>query len=136
MKLLKFIHPLIQFKDEKLGKFLHKCNLDECHFALSWILTWYSHVLDDLRVISRLFDLFLSTHPLMPIYIAASIILYRKNQILSRECSFGSIYSLLSEFPQNLPFDDIIENAIQLFDEYPPKRFIKYSSIIYLLYIV
>ena len=42
-------------------------------FALSWFITWYSHVLDDLEVILRLYDLFIVSHYLMPVYVAAEV---------------------------------------------------------------
>lgn len=45
--------------------------LDVPFFALSWLLTWFAHDVPDLESISRLFDLFLSSHPLMPLYLAA-----------------------------------------------------------------
>ena len=42
-------------------------------FALSWVITWYGHVLSDYRFIVRLFDFFVSSHPLMPVYVAAAM---------------------------------------------------------------
>lgn len=40
-------------------------------FALSWLITWFGHVLSDFRHVVRLYDFFLACHPLMPIYFAA-----------------------------------------------------------------
>lgn len=45
-------------------------------FALSWFITWYSHVLDNLDIILRLYDLFIVSDFRMPIYVAAEV---RKN---------------------------------------------------------
>jgi hypothetical protein len=42
-------------------------------FALSWFITWFSHNLQDLAQISRLFDVLMASHPLMPIYISAVV---------------------------------------------------------------
>lgn len=42
-------------------------------FALSWLITWYGHVLTDVRHVLRLYDLFLASHPLMPVYLAAAV---------------------------------------------------------------
>lgn len=42
-------------------------------FALSWFITWYSHVLDNLDTILRLYDLFIVSHFLMPVYVAAEV---------------------------------------------------------------
>ncbi len=42
-------------------------------FCLSWLITWYGHVLNDFRHIVRLYDFFMACHPLMPIYLAAAV---------------------------------------------------------------
>ena len=43
------------------------------HFALSWVLTWFSHDLDDISLICRLYDVCLSGHPLMSLYLATAV---------------------------------------------------------------
>lgn len=40
----------------------------------SWLLTWFAHDVPSLPQTARLFDLFLSSHPLMPLYVAAVVI--------------------------------------------------------------
>ena len=42
-------------------------------FSLSWLITWFGHVLNDLRHIVRCYDFFIACHPLMPIYLAAAV---------------------------------------------------------------
>ncbi len=42
-------------------------------FGLSWLITWYSHVMENLKIILRLYDLFIASDPLMPIYLAAIV---------------------------------------------------------------
>lgn len=42
-------------------------------FSLSWLITWFGHVLGDLDSIVRLYDFFMASAPLMPIYMAASV---------------------------------------------------------------
>jgi hypothetical protein len=42
-------------------------------FSLSWLITWFGHVLDDIRHIVRLYDFFIANHGLMPIYLAAAV---------------------------------------------------------------
>lgn len=42
-------------------------------FGLSWLITWFSHSVNNLRDAARLFDLFLASHPLGPLYVAAVI---------------------------------------------------------------
>lgn len=43
----------------------------------SWYMTWFAHDVPSLSQIARLFDLFLSSHPLMPLYVAAVAIKVR-----------------------------------------------------------
>ena len=45
-------------------------------FCLSWLITWYGHVLSEFRHIVRLYDFFMACHPLMPIYLAADVTVY------------------------------------------------------------
>lgn len=42
-------------------------------FALSWIVTWFAHVLPDTADVRRLFDLFLATDPMMLIYVSVAV---------------------------------------------------------------
>ena len=42
-------------------------------FALSWLIPGYGHVLKDFTTIVRLYDYFLATHPLMPVYFGAAV---------------------------------------------------------------
>lgn len=50
------------------------------YFALSWLITWFAHNVPALEQITRLFDLFLASHPLMPLYIA--VIAMRVSRLL------------------------------------------------------
>ena len=51
-------------------------------FSLSWLITWYSHVMENLRIILRLYDFFIATDPLMPIYLGAIVRLQTSDKIL------------------------------------------------------
>ena len=48
-------------------------------FALSWLITWFSHVMPDYTDVVRLFDFFLAQPeaPMMPVYLAAALVLHR-----------------------------------------------------------
>ena len=52
-------------------------------FALPWLITWFGHVLPDYGDVVRLYDYFLAQPPLMPVYLAAAIVLYRREDILT-----------------------------------------------------
>jgi hypothetical protein len=42
-------------------------------FALPWILTWFSHVTENHSLSCRIFDFLLVSHPLMNVYLSASV---------------------------------------------------------------
>lgn len=72
-KILSLLFPLISLADAELFQYLCRSGIEEPVFALSWVITWFSHGFDDLDVISRLFDLFIASHPLMPLYFGAQV---------------------------------------------------------------
>lgn len=43
-------------------------------FALSLFITWFAHNLAELGQAARLFDLFIASHPLMPLYAAVAVL--------------------------------------------------------------
>ncbi len=53
-------------------------------FALSWLITWYGHVLSEFKHTLRLYDFFLASHPLMPIYLAATVSWRRSQQEMNK----------------------------------------------------
>ncbi|GLI60549.1 hypothetical protein VaNZ11_002706 [Volvox africanus] len=57
----------------------------EPFFALSWFLTWWAHELDELPTAARLFDFFLATHPLMPLYLGAVAMRSQRASLLACE---------------------------------------------------
>ena len=54
-------------------------------FALGWFITWFAHSVDSLPHISRLFDLFMAAHPLMPLYATAVVI--KVVTLLAHQCT-------------------------------------------------
>lgn len=135
-------------------------------FALSWLITWFGHVLSDFRHVVRLYDFFLACHPLMPIYFAAvvsslqnkkiqytlflkkkkkkkclnfsatdklitvisallcsrQIVLHREEEVLDCECDMAMVHHLLSQIPQDLPYETLISRAGDLFVQFPPSE--------------
>lgn len=91
-------------------------------FALPWYLTWFGHSLNKYKDVVRLYDFFLATPPLMPIYVAASLVIQRRQEILSQPCDMASIHCLLSEIPDNTDFEEILTRASLFYKKYPPEK--------------
>merc|ERR1719474_322733 len=119
MSLLQLMYPLFRRRSPPLHRFLEKADLGTI-FALPWLITWFGHVLPDYSDVVRLYDFFLAQPPMMPIYMAASIVLYREEEILNTECEMSSVHGLLSQIPQDLPFEKLLVDSQVLYEEIPP----------------
>eukprot|EP01012_Entosiphon_sulcatum_P044201 TRINITY_DN58789_c0_g1_i1.p1 TRINITY_DN58789_c0_g1~~TRINITY_DN58789_c0_g1_i1.p1 ORF type:complete len:396 (+),score=74.02 TRINITY_DN58789_c0_g1_i1:64-1251(+) len=124
---LTLVHVLISLEDPPLAAHLLSADLgDAAHFTLSWVLTWFSHPLDmDIPTACRLFDVFLSTHPLMSVYLAAAVVVHRREAALAAEADFAELYSLLHTLPPGLPWDTIIVGALKLCQRLPPRELLR-----------
>ncbi|KAH8556096.1 rab-GTPase-TBC domain-containing protein [Umbelopsis sp. PMI_123] len=120
LRQVTLLDTIYQHEDQQISNFLQEANVLP-YYCLSWVITWCSHDIDDFSVIPRLFDLFLSSNPLMPVYFAAAIVLAHKEELLQQECENSAIHTFLSKLPQK-PFDVelLIGKATQLEVTYPP----------------
>jgi len=96
------IFPLLQRFDRPLHDYLVEAAL-EPFFALSWILTWFSHDLKDTSTATRLFDAFLVSHPILPIYVSIAMVTHPINRrmICKTECDFAEIHRVMCSLPKN-----------------------------------
>ncbi|KAJ4928492.1 hypothetical protein JOQ06_016284 [Pogonophryne albipinna] len=126
-------HHLRDFMDPTMDSTKHILNYLIAEvgtiFALSWLITWYGHVLSDFKHTMRLYDFFLASHPLMPIYLAATIVLHREKEVKKTECDMAMVHHLLSRIPQDLPYELLIGQAQDLFDQYPPSLLAKRAAL-------
>lgn len=118
---LNYLYPIVGKANPKLRQFMELSDVGTI-FCLSWLITWYGHVLSEFRHIVRLYDFFIACHPLMPIYLSAAIVLYRESEIMSSECEMCVIHSLLSKIPEDLPYEQLISKAGDLYLLYPPSE--------------
>ena len=136
---LLLLFPLLDALDGELADFMRRAHrtsaaqdLAGAHaddaemmqpiFALPWVLTLFTHSLERLDVVARLLDFFIVTHPLMPLYFAAQLILHMRSELLSLdECDFVHVMRLLGCLPEEkLPFNALIMAAYRAFQRVPP----------------
>ncbi|XP_066526885.1 TBC1 domain family member 20 [Hoplias malabaricus] len=122
--ILNYLMPIIEQVNPEVYDFMQQAHVGTI-FALSWLITWFGHVLSDFRHVVRLYDFFLACHPLMPIYFAAVIVLHREEEVLECECDMPSLHHLLSQIPQDLPYETLISRAGDLFVQFPPSELVK-----------
>ncbi|KAI2796906.1 hypothetical protein BLOT_014603 [Blomia tropicalis] len=118
---LQIIYLILCREDPRLHNYLVRSEVGTI-FCLSWVITWFSHVLNDFDDITRLFDCFISCHFLMPIYLTTSILLYKSEQIQYVDCDMASMHQFLAKLPEKerLPFDRLIMDTLHLSVKYPP----------------
>lgn len=63
---------LLQQADAELGQHLRDSGCQGI-FMVPWWLTWFAHDLKRWRTVARLYDFFLCSHPLAPLYCAAAV---------------------------------------------------------------
>ncbi|XP_046988519.1 TBC1 domain family member 20 isoform X1 [Schistocerca americana] len=118
--LLNYIYPLIQRLHPSLCDYLERSEVGTM-FCLPWFLTWYGHNLNKYQDVVRLYDFFLASPPLTPLYLAAEIVVYRQDEIFAVDCDMPSIHSLLSQIPDDLPFEELLKKTSDLYLQYPPE---------------
>ncbi|XP_063315593.1 TBC1 domain family member 20 [Pelobates fuscus] len=126
--ILNYLMPIIELVNPTLYDFMQRAEVGTI-FALSWLITWFGHVLSDFRHVVRLYDFFLACHPLMPIYFAAVIVLHREEEVLDCECDMASVHHLLSKIPQDLPYELLISRAGDLFVQFPPSELSREAAL-------
>ena len=94
--------PLIAALDKEVHAKLWEVDM-EPFFAISWIITWFSHDVRDTDVVKRLFDCFLVSHPLMPVYMAVAMLLHPVNrmEIIHAESEFSAVHNAITHLPRN-----------------------------------
>eukprot|EP01083_Nonionella_stella_P004614 13402_1 len=97
---LSLLFPLLKVADKEVYKFIVKSEV-EPFFALSWVTTWFAHNIRHFSGVTRIYDFFLASHPLMPLYFSIS----------------------------KLDIDVAILTATVLFKKFPPKYLRNIESI-------
>jgi TBC1 domain family member 20 len=121
VEVLSLIFPLLQAVDIQVHDFLMEAGV-QSFFTLSWVLTWFSHNLEEFASICRIFDFLIGSHPLMPVYLAVGLITYLREDLLKTPCDFAEVHDYFQNLPTDLDIDRLIELAQQYFDQHSPKK--------------
>jgi len=119
MRILNLVYVLVRIKNPALYEYLMRAELGTI-FCLPWTITWFGHVLNTYETVVRLFDVFISAHPWTSIYLSAVIVLYRAEEIFKTPCEMPLIHHMLSNVPEDLPFDLLLLETKKLMEAHPP----------------
>jgi hypothetical protein len=121
--LLNILFPLVVAIDPNIGRYLAKSQIQP-YAALPWVMTWFSHVLENQPLSERMFDLFLASSSWMPLYLAAALIVYMAdNGLYSCPCEFSEVHNFVSKFSSrnDIPWENLIQDALKYFVLFPPQ---------------
>ncbi|KAJ2456781.1 GTPase-activating protein gyp8 [Coemansia sp. RSA 2424] len=94
-------------------------------FAISWVLTWFAHDLDDFQSICRIFDFLIVSPPMQVVYMAAAMLKRNERDILAYERDFADVHTGLSKLPLKVKekgWRDIIDDSYHLQADYPATK--------------
>ncbi len=120
---LSLILQIVKKVDVKLYAFLTK-SMTEPYFAVSWLITWFSHDLRDLQTVARVFDALITSHPMFCLYMCTALVLSCKEELFAMDCEMSKVHSYLVNVCENkkVSFDRIIMKADNLILALPPSR--------------
>lgn len=122
---LRLIVNVVFAADEGLGVELFGVETvaREPVWALSWIITWFSHNLEDFDTLLNLWDTILAVdHAAYPLYLAAALVIRSKERLVDFEDG-PSLYSTFAKLPKhvsNKGWIDIARGAKLLLRNHPP----------------
>lgn len=74
MMINQILSNLILLKEpDTINQLKEKMDYVEPYFALSWILSWFTHNLTNISKIYRIFDFLICSHPLAVFHMAAEV---------------------------------------------------------------
>jgi len=102
-------------------------------FCLSWLITWFAHDIKDLRVLARMYDAFVVSHMLLPLYATVALITTPCVRTeIKRLFEYGhdtpEVYSYLQHVPGlisyykdgTIPVDTLLSQTLDIYHLYPP----------------
>lgn len=133
IKHIDFIPALLEMVDPALASVI---SLATPFYAISPIITIFSHNVTSYQSICVILDyVFASRNMAIPIYLYASIVQYRKSQIMPLEDnSTGELDHYLVNIIENLPDDDsvifdITSLTTSLLEKYPPQILAPWNAL-------
>lgn len=116
---LELLPAIIRAEDPKLYDYLPKI---QPNYALGATLTLFSHVIEAYGDITRLFDFFLASETVIPVYLFATMIISRKDELmeLDKDEDEAIFYVMLGRLPQPFDLEEHITGTIELYQKLPP----------------
>lgn len=122
-ELLAYVPIIVGFEDTEVKSFLDRSEVGTI-FALSWVITWFSHVIPYELDVQKIFRSLENCDPHLVLYLSAAIVLHKRENLLALQPDVSTVHHFLSQVPrkEKLPIDDLLEHATILFNRWPPQK--------------
>lgn len=124
---LRLIVALVFAVDRRLGTavFGAETVARDPVWALSWIITWFSHDVDDFDAVAKLWDdVLASKHAAFPLYVAAALVVAHRDELLAdlgHPDDLGPfLYAKLAKLPRKSDLGAASAAAADLLERHPP----------------
>lgn len=118
VSILNLFNPLLSLVDKELGDYFDEVDVDP-NFIVPYIITWFTHKAPTLEIAVHLLDVFVVSHPLLPMYLVVSLVLEKKKEVMA-ERREGELSDILGELTSNIDLDKCILRSIEIFKQFPP----------------
>ncbi|KAJ1645433.1 GTPase-activating protein gyp8 [Coemansia asiatica] len=119
---LRLLYVLVKMISPEIHDMLTELDVP-AFFAISWVLTWFAHDLDDFSTICRIYDFLITMPPMQAVYMAAAMIKRNEECILAYERDFAIVHTELTKLPlRTNDWAVIIEDSYYMQIDYPPTK--------------
>lgn len=127
LPLLGVLFGLLKLLDPEVARALQEAECDHMHFAVPWLLTWFSHSLTKLHdQVMRLFDCLLASHPAMLLYFAAALLVMHREPILAAPRDMPEMVCVLQGLElDSLDVDAWAAQTWKLAQKLPPEQLLR-----------
>jgi hypothetical protein len=91
--------PLLESVDSGLYDHLHAAGIILPTFARRWITCWFSQDVPNVQIASRIMDVLMVSHPLMPMYMAVAVLTVNRESIFNAQHQLSVLYSTMRNLP-------------------------------------
>ncbi|CZT19921.1 related to GTPase-activating protein gyp10 [Ramularia collo-cygni] len=120
---LHLLPAILHVADNQLYRHLSGASKPTPFFALAATLTLYAHDIEEYGDIARLFDFLLAGEAALPVYLFATIVMSRKDELLEIDHDEPEmLHSILSKLPKPLNLEGLIRSARDLFAQFRPEQ--------------
>lgn len=120
---LELIPIIVGLQDSVVQDFMERAEVGTI-FALSWVITWFSHVIPNERDVETIYGhLEKTNNPHLVLYLCAAIVLYKRDHLLELEPEMSTVHKFLCQVPrkEKLPINDLLREASRVFQRWPPE---------------